>query len=114
MYILFNLQIFLSAVKIQIMLSYFQLFEMFKQRIYEHILAIKGKKLTACAIHFNLPEHSLSDFRAHIIEKVTPNNWAVLKEREEMFIRNLQTKRPLGINKADKSKNLVKWLTTDL
>ena len=45
--------------------------------------------------------HSLSDFRAMVIEKVIPNDGAWLLEREEMWIRRLGTKKPHGLNRID-------------
>ena len=45
--------------------------------------------------------HSIDDFRALIIERVVPNDGAWLLEREEMWIKRLDTKRPHGLNKND-------------
>ena len=67
----------------------------------EHIGDIKNKRDTANAIHYNSKGHSIDDFRALIIERVVPNDGAWLLEREEMWIKRLDTKRPHGLNKND-------------
>ena len=73
----------------------------FNARIREHINDIKNRKDTANANHYNSKGHSLSDFRAIIIERVVPNDTSFLLEREEMWIKRLETKRPHGLNKND-------------
>ena len=45
--------------------------------------------------------NSIDDFRALIIERVVPNDGAWLLEREEMWIKRLDTKRPHGLNRND-------------
>ena len=64
----------------------------FKDRIREHVNDIKNNKDTANAMHYNTKGHSVSDFRALIIERVIPNDGAWLLEREDMWIKTLETK----------------------
>ena len=78
----------------------------FCDRIRKHINDIKNKKDTANAMHYNSKHynskgHSVSDFRALIIEKVIPNDGAWLLEREDMWIKRLETKRPHGLSRND-------------
>ena len=73
----------------------------FKTRMGEHINDIKNKKDRAIANHFNSKGHNLSDFRTMVIERVIPNDTAWLLEREEMWIKRLETKHPHGLNKND-------------
>ena len=73
----------------------------FGTRINEHVNDIKNGKDTANGQHYNSKGHSLSDFRAMVIEKVIPNDGAWLLEREEMWIRRLGTKKPYGLNRID-------------
>ena len=73
----------------------------FGTRIREHVNDIKNGRDTANATHYNSKGHSVSDFRAMVIEKVIPNDGAWLLEREGMWIRRLETKRPNGLNKND-------------
>ena len=51
--------------------------------------------------HFCLKNHSNSDLMAQIIEKVMPNTPQYRLEREEMWIRLLETRVPFGLNKMD-------------
>ena len=67
----------------------------------EHINDIKNKKDKAIANHFNSKGHRLSGFRTLVIERVVPNDAAWLLEREEMWIKRLETKHPHGLNKND-------------
>ena len=62
---------------------------------------IINKKDTANARHFNSKGHTLSDFRALIIERVIPNDGAWLLEREDFWIKKLETKSPKGLNLND-------------
>ena len=73
----------------------------FGTRINEHVNDIKNSKDTANGQHYNSKGHSLSDFRAMVIEKVIPNDGAWLLEREEMWIRRLGTKKHHGLNRID-------------
>ena len=70
---------------------------MFNERIREHRLDIINKKDTANAKHYNSKGHCLSDFRAMIIEIVVPNDGAWLLEREDFWIKRLETKSPKGL-----------------
>ena len=45
--------------------------------------------------------NSLSDFRALIIERIIPYDVAWLLEREDFWIKRLETKTPKGLNKTD-------------
>ena len=74
---------------------------MFCERIREHRLDIINKKDTANARHYNSKGHTLSDFRALIIERVIPNDGAWLLEREDFWIKKLETKSPKGLNLND-------------
>ena len=71
----------------------------FATRMREHINDIKNKKNTANATHYNSKGHELSDLRVVIIERVLPIEW--LLEREEMWIKKLETKKPHGLNRKD-------------
>ena len=73
----------------------------FGTRVKEHVNDIKNKRDTANGAHYNSKGHSLSDFRAMVIEKVIPNDVAWLLEREEMWIQRLETKKPHGLNRID-------------
>ena len=73
----------------------------FGKRVGKHVNDIKNNKDTANGQHYNSKGHSLSDFRAMVIEKVIPNDVAWLLEREEMWIRRLETKKPHGLNRID-------------
>ena len=66
----------------------------FKTRMGEHVNDIKNKKDKAISNHFNSKGHRLSDFRTLVIERVVPNDAAWLLEREEMWIKRLETKHP--------------------
>ena len=52
----------------------------------------------ATGYHFNLPGHSVSDMRVTILEKIHSGDPLVRKEREELYIRQLNTKYK-GLNK---------------
>ena len=73
----------------------------FATRMREHIGDIKNKRDTANAVHYNSKGHNLSDLRVMILERVVPNDLAFLLEREEMWIKRLETKRPHGLNRND-------------
>ena len=59
------------------------------------------KQKEAIGEHFCSKNHSNSDLRAQIIEKVMPNTPQFRLEREEMWIRLLETRVPYGLNKID-------------
>ena len=73
----------------------------FNTRIREHRNDIIHKTDTANDRHYNSKGHSLSDFRALVIERVVPNDGAWLLEREDMWIKRLETKAPKGLNRND-------------
>ena len=73
----------------------------FCSRIREHVNDIKNKKDTANAMHYNSKGHKLSDFKALVIERVIPNDGAWLLEREDFWIKKLETKTPNGQNRND-------------
>jgi hypothetical protein len=69
-------------------------------RITDHLSAIRTRKNTPIAVHFNLPGHSLDDFQIMAIEQISDNINA-LKNRllkESVWQNLLQTAYPLGIN----------------
>ena len=68
------------------------------------------KKDTANAMHYNSKGHKLSDFKALVIERVIPNDGAWLLEREDFWIKKLETKTPNGLNRNDwKSKKVLRF-----
>ena len=71
----------------------------FCDRIREHWYSITNEKETAHAEHYNMTNHSVDDFRALVIEKVMPNSTAFLLEREDFWIKALETKEPFGLNR---------------
>ena len=72
-----------------------------KEKKIRHIYSIQKKNVTAVGEHFCSKNHCTSDLRAQIIEKVMPNTPQVRLEREEMWIRLMETKLPYGLNKVD-------------
>ena len=73
----------------------------FCSRIREHRNDIRNKKDTPTGVHYNSKGHSIDDFRAIIIERVVPNDAAWLLEREDFWIKRLETKTPKGLNRND-------------
>jgi hypothetical protein len=71
-----------------------------RDRIVDHRSAIKLRKRTPTAIHFNSSEHSVLDLQAIAIEKVTDTPLAIYtrKQREEFWQNKLNTKFPSGLN----------------
>ena len=49
-------------------------------------------------VHFNLPNHSLSDVSVMPIEQINKQSHQVLNHRESYLIAKLQTLAPNGIN----------------
>ena len=78
-----------------------QTFRRFGTRMREHRNDIINGKDTANGEHYNSKGHKLSDLRIMVIERVVPNEGAFLLEREEMWIKRLETKRPHGLNRND-------------
>ena len=63
-----------------------------KDRIAEHIGYIRTKKQNqATGHHFNLPGHSLADFKVIALEKVKSSDPFYRKERESYLIRKFNT-----------------------
>ena len=58
-------------------------------------------RIPTTQLQSTLSLEGVKDFRAMVIEKVIPNDVAWLLEREEMWIRRLETKRPHGLNRID-------------
>ena len=70
----------------------------FHDRVMEHLNSIFHKTNTI-GIHFSSPQHKHTDFSVQVIEKVLPNTVNLRLEREELWIKTLGTKTPLGLNK---------------
>jgi len=70
------------------------------ERICDHLSNIRTHKSTPVALHFNLPEHLLTDFCITAIEKIpdTENALNVRLTKETTWQHLLQTAFPLGIN----------------
>ena len=51
--------------------------------------------------HFNSKGHDHLDMRVTVIEKVIPNTNNYRLEREDWWIKTLNTKTPKGLNKND-------------
>ena len=60
---------------------------------YVNMTSVDKKEKTMC-LHYNLPHHSKAYFRAQIIKKVSPCTTIYLLEREDYWIRTLDTKSP--------------------
>ena len=73
----------------------------FKDRIREHYLSIINLKETAVAEHFVTAGHNASYLRAMVLEKIVPNCNNFLLEREDKWIKVLETKEPNGLNRID-------------
>ena len=71
-----------------------------KERILDHLQFIdENEELTG--EHFNLPDHSHSDMKVQIVEKIRPNSEENRRGREEFWIEKISTKAPHGLNKND-------------
>ena len=67
----------------------------------EHIYNNENNK-EAVGEHFNSKGHALHHFTIQVIEKVIPEDTVNFRlERESMWIRKLETKKPRGLNKND-------------
>ena len=69
-----------------------------KQRFYLHRSNIKTNTGTPVALHFNQPNHSLSDLRCIPIEKQFSNIHENRLRRERFWINKLKTVLPHGLN----------------
>ena len=70
----------------------------FSIRVKEHMTSVEKKDKTKCR-HYSKPHHVKAYFRAQIIKKVSPCTTTYLLEREDHWIKTLDTKSPHGINK---------------
>jgi hypothetical protein len=70
------------------------------ERICDHLSNIRTRKSTPISLHFNLPNHSLSDFTITAIEQIpnTENALTLRLLKESTWQNLLQTAYPLGIN----------------
>jgi hypothetical protein len=68
-----------------------------KDRMKEHLQSIQNHK-EATGIHFNEPHHYT---QVQVVEKVIPNIPQYRLEREDYWIRKLNSKAPVGLNKYD-------------
>ena len=65
----------------------------FKERIREHLGYIRNNKISEpTGLHFNLPGHNISMFKASIIEKCKFDSRMYRETREEWCIQKFQTK----------------------
>jgi hypothetical protein len=71
-----------------------------RDRICDHLSNIRTHKSTPIALHFNLPNHSLTDFEIMAIEQSpdTENSLHLRLLKETTWQNLLQTAYPLGIN----------------
>ena len=67
-------------------------------RIKEHSSDIRITKDKVSGTHYNLPGHSIDNFKVQVLEKVVPNNTQMLLSRESYWINRFQTKTPHGLN----------------
>jgi len=69
------------------------------ERVSDHISNIKLKKLKPIAVHFNLPDHSISDFSITAIDQIPsrPNSLDLRLLKESTWQNLLQTAFPKGI-----------------
>ena len=68
-----------------------------RDRIGEHIHSVEMNEKTI-GNHYHCPGHGLPDLKVQVIERVSPNNKQYRLEREDLWIRTLQTKNPEGLN----------------
>ena len=70
------------------------------ERISDHVSNIKLKKLKPIALHFNLANHSISDFSITAIDQLPhmPNSLDLRLLKESTWQNLLQTAFPKGIN----------------
>ena len=71
-----------------------------KERMKEHLYNMY-KKTEVTGLHYSLPGHSHWNFKVQVIEKVYPNTANFRLEREDYWIKKLETKIPPGLNKND-------------
>ena len=68
-----------------------------RDRVGEHIHSVEMNEKTV-GKHFHCPGHGLPDLKVQVIERVSPNTKQFRLEREDLWIRTLQTKNPEGLN----------------
>ena len=71
-----------------------------KERMREHLYNMYQKK-EVTGLYYSLSGHSHWNFKVQIIQKVTPNTPTFRLEREDYWIKQLETKTTLGLNKND-------------
>lgn len=70
------------------------------ERLNDHLSNIRTKKLTPIALHFNLPNHRITDFNISAIEQINNSDDSLNRRlvKESTWQNLLQTAYPLGIN----------------
>jgi hypothetical protein len=81
-----------------------------KQRLFQHLSAIRCKHDTPVSKHFNSENHSIADLKFFVIAQ--NSNWSIKKRRatENQWIKKLNSLTPNGIN-VDMNINLNKYIT---
>ena len=74
-----------------------KLVENFKERIKEHITDHDNNEKTVGS-HYNLPGHQKAYFKVQVIERVMPNDKFYRLEREDFWMKKLNTMNPIGLN----------------
>jgi hypothetical protein len=69
-----------------------------KDRFNNHRSDIKHNKQTAISLHFNLPQHNLTNLEIMPLEQLTSNNDNDRLKLEKFWISHLHTIYPLGLN----------------
>jgi hypothetical protein len=71
-----------------------------RDRLADHRSAIRLKKNTPIAAHFNSKDHSINNLTALAIEKIPDNIFSIRtrKQREQFWQEKLGTIHPLGLN----------------
>ena len=68
-----------------------------KERIKEHITDRDNNEKTVGS-HYNLPGHQKAYFKVQVIERVMPNDKFYRLEREDFWMKKLNTMNPIGLN----------------
>ena len=69
-----------------------------RSRFYVHRCHINKNTGTHVTRHFNLPNHSLSDMRCMVVEKVYSRDVSTVDKRESFWMQKLRTVYPNGLN----------------
>jgi hypothetical protein len=69
-----------------------------KDRLNNHRSTIKTKKTTAIAIHFNEPQHNISNLQIMPLETLNTDSEVQRKLREVFWMKTLHTIYPVGLN----------------